>query len=325
MKITCPQCNFTRNVDDKALPPRAVMATCPKCAHRFKFRERPLQIKPPVASSAPQEERAPAPPAVEPPLIPQEEAHSPEFVQAPAELAEEKSEVQADSAPSEMEEDLWENLEALNEDEEDDQDSFEPGVSTLPLWERARSGYPRAFVQTGLDVLSNPRRFFTSMTVNRDIIKPLLFFLIIVEAVALSQSVWQLLGILPAGPLMEDVDQNLRAALVLITYPIQVAAFLFLDAGINHLLLQLFKADTKGFLGTFRAGVYSSVPMLFLMIPYIGWPMAAIGVTVYKFIGLKYIHRASTQQILAVLAMPVLLAMIAAVLIVLLSGGAPLP
>jgi hypothetical protein len=298
------------------------MATCPKCAHRFKFRERPLQIKPPVPSAS-QEEKPVAPSMMEP-SVPREEAQGPELEQADAELAEEESGVQADSAPS-VEEDLWENLEALNEDDGDDEIPFDSGTSTLPLWERARSGYPRAFVRTGLDVLSNPRRFFASMTVNREITKPLLFFLIIAGAVALSRSIWQLLGILPAGPLMENIDRNLRAILELVIYPLQAGTVFFLLTGFCHLLLRLFKGDTKGFPGTVRVAAYCSVPLLLLIIPYIGLPMGLIGFVGYYFIGLKYTHRASTQQILAVLATPVLLAMIAVVLMILVFGSVPLP
>ncbi|NMC48501.1 MAG: hypothetical protein GYA47_03580 [Desulfovibrio sp.] len=39
MRITCPECGFTRNVPDDKVPATSAMATCPKCRHRFRFRE----------------------------------------------------------------------------------------------------------------------------------------------------------------------------------------------------------------------------------------------------------------------------------------------
>ena len=142
------------------------------------------------------------------------------------------------------------------------------------------------------------------MPVGYGMVKPLLFFLIIVQAVALSQSVWQLLGIIPPNALTENLDNTLQAALSLILYPIEVCVFLFLDTAMNHFFLRLFKADTKGFEGTFRAETYSAAPMLLMIVPYIGLPLAMIGVVVYKFLGLRHVHGATNKQVLAVLILP---------------------
>ena len=61
MKITCPACSFTREVDEGKLPPAAAIATCPRCKERFRFRE-------PEDLSHPHDEvRAPStPPEAEP-------------------------------------------------------------------------------------------------------------------------------------------------------------------------------------------------------------------------------------------------------------------
>ncbi len=39
MYITCPNCNFQRSVDKKQIPASATVVTCPKCEHRFKFKD----------------------------------------------------------------------------------------------------------------------------------------------------------------------------------------------------------------------------------------------------------------------------------------------
>ncbi|MBG0790761.1 MAG: zinc-ribbon domain-containing protein [Desulfovibrionaceae bacterium] len=43
MQIVCPECNFSREVDESKIPPRSQVATCPKCQTKFKFRDLPEQ------------------------------------------------------------------------------------------------------------------------------------------------------------------------------------------------------------------------------------------------------------------------------------------
>ncbi|QLA15155.1 hypothetical protein GD605_02875 [Desulfolutivibrio sulfoxidireducens] len=39
MRIICPECGFSRNVPDDKVPASSAVATCPKCRHRFRFRD----------------------------------------------------------------------------------------------------------------------------------------------------------------------------------------------------------------------------------------------------------------------------------------------
>lgn len=296
MKITCPNCGFARDVDEKNLPPKAVMATCPKCKHRFKFRESTpaFLAEEPIAPKETGQEHE-ATPILEP-TPPQ----SPIQEEPPG--------------------DLWSELEALNETTSGESNqAAESQEPALPLWERVDSGYATAFVQTILDMFKNPRHFFSSMPMGHGYIKPLIFFLIIIEAVAISQALWQVLGILPPSFFAESMHQSFQTLIALVLYPLQVIIFLFVDTAICFSFLRLFKADTKGFEGTFRAEVYSSVPMLLMIIPHIGLPLAMIGVTVYKFLGLKHIHGASSKQVISVMILPMLIAMAVAILLILLT------
>ena len=328
MNITCPKCGFGRTVNETNLPPKAVMATCPKCQHRFKFREPsiilPKQATPESDTTDPIPPTAPAAPVA--PVAPVAPALQAEPIQgAPssphAEPLQPAAKAPVESAPP-RDEDLWKELEALNDDDSESSYGRDQGPThtSLPLWERATSGYPRAFAQTFMDVLVNPKNFFAAMPVGHGLVKPLVFFLIIVQAVALSQSIWQLLGIVPPSMLTENLDNSLQAAISLILYPLEVCIFLFLDTAINHFFLRLFKADTKGFEGTFRAEAYSAAPMLLMIIPYIGLPLAMIGATVYKFLGLRHVHGATNKQVLAVLILPMLLAMAVAIILTLVAG-----
>lgn len=319
MNITCPNCGFGRSINEAKLPPKAVMATCPKCQHRFKFRD--LQ-----EATVTQDESQPPAETAQAPVT----QAAPARTQAPAETADVPTpEAQAQSRPTistaqapqpPREDDLWKELEALNDDEYSGHEAEESAQESLPAWERATSDYPRAYARTFIQVLSRPREFFSAMPVGHGFMKPLLFFLLIVQAVALTQSVWQLLGIVPPSLLTEGLGHTAQAALALILYPLEVSLFLFMDTAINHFFLRLFKADTKGFEGTFRAEAYSAAPMLLMIIPYIGIPLAMIGTTVYKFLGLRHVHGASNRQVLAVLILPMLLALVVAIVLTLVTG-----
>jgi predicted Zn finger-like uncharacterized protein len=41
MEILCPECGFSREVNESKIPARSQVATCPKCKAKFKFRELP--------------------------------------------------------------------------------------------------------------------------------------------------------------------------------------------------------------------------------------------------------------------------------------------
>lgn len=49
MKIECPQCRYTSDVDDTKLPDREVLARCPECLHRFPFNK--MAAVPPTRQS----------------------------------------------------------------------------------------------------------------------------------------------------------------------------------------------------------------------------------------------------------------------------------
>jgi predicted Zn finger-like uncharacterized protein len=39
MQLTCPHCGFSREIPEEKIPPKATVATCPKCRQKFTFRQ----------------------------------------------------------------------------------------------------------------------------------------------------------------------------------------------------------------------------------------------------------------------------------------------
>ncbi|WP_272700268.1 YIP1 family protein [Desulfovibrio sp. Fe33] len=66
MQITCPECRFTREVDENRIPARSQVATCPKCQTKFKFRDLPEEeflLEEAEPAARPEPASAPQPPA----------------------------------------------------------------------------------------------------------------------------------------------------------------------------------------------------------------------------------------------------------------------
>ncbi|MGE4423273.1 MAG: YIP1 family protein [Pseudodesulfovibrio sp.] len=64
MQIICPECRFTREVDENKIPARSQVATCPKCQTKFKFRDLPEEdflIEEPETAAAPEPASRPEP------------------------------------------------------------------------------------------------------------------------------------------------------------------------------------------------------------------------------------------------------------------------
>jgi uncharacterized RDD family membrane protein YckC len=54
MQITCPSCNYSRQIDPELLPPDTTRATCPKCGESFALQvaEQSLAVRPEPAADA---------------------------------------------------------------------------------------------------------------------------------------------------------------------------------------------------------------------------------------------------------------------------------
>jgi predicted Zn finger-like uncharacterized protein len=156
MEILCPECQFSREVDETKIPPRSQVATCPKCKTKFKFRELPeeefaLEEQADVPAPEPNHSAsAHAPKNLEPPTPDQVE---PSFPGLPHDGEPEQGETDAYD-PDEIEEQdprdaLWSRLDKMRppaadqskrapeprvepDDESDEEPSY--GANPIPGW-----------------------------------------------------------------------------------------------------------------------------------------------------------------------------------------------
>ena len=298
MQITCPNCQFSKDVPEEKIPPRAEQATCPKRRHKFKFRDLSGSFE---ISEGPEGQN----------MTQHGESNG------------EKQPVYEGEHEEEKKEDIWEKLGSMGEDtEQKDEDKKTPDPETSPdiPWEHLeRYGFFPGLFNTIKKAMFSPTGFFARMKLT-GYVKPLVFYLLLAELQAIANFIWQMAGLMPAitsqGYAIPGVGIiGLGSAIILILYPIFLTVILFMVVGFNHLFLVLVRAGAKGFQGTFRAVTYGSAPMILAIIPFIGPLLGGIWAMVLTVIGYKNIHQTGYARVFIAMLLPIILALVLGIIL----------
>lgn len=330
MRILCPMCGFAREMDETKVPARAQMATCPKCAHKFRFRVvDDLEAgAAPLSAPAPLKQQGDNPVGVtgsfpagqdlsasQPdPMAKQRAAATDAWkrLQNPPPQAPEQGEAaqglpQPQAAPAA---EAWTSP-----------DAPKSTGSSVPFEDLPRHGFFPGLWGTIRQVLTGPAAFFRSMPAVGGMAKPLVFHLLLAEFMILCQYLWGLSGIGAAAQYLgnpELMDMGLGMAqaapvLLFIIYPLLLVLRLMLMTGVIHLLLRLLRSGEAGAEATFRVLCYAASPLVLGLIPGFGPLLGgawSIGLTI---LGLKYVHRTRISAPMFAVLLPILM-MLAAVL-----------
>ncbi|MDQ7832421.1 MAG: YIP1 family protein [Desulfovibrionaceae bacterium] len=179
-------------------------------------------------------------------------------------------------------------------------------------WERPDVyGFFPGLVLTLKSILFQPVEFFESMPPGRGKGKAMVFNLLLSEFLLLVDFLWAILGV--RAKLADTGQTDALAAMagvpgigfliLLVMVPVFMAAGIFLDAGLTHLLLMLLRGNSKKFEETFRVMCYSAAPTVLSAVPVAGQllsPVILIWYMTLQAIGLKKVHGAAYSQALAV-------------------------
>ena len=343
MKIICPDCQFSREVDETRIPARSQVATCPKCQTKFKFRDLPeeettAEDSTTEPTTTETEQELPPTPSEPDPLFPR--------ISAPGEdPKEELWDKLGDMTPNGNNEEEQppadsdqQTVPGLNDEfsqgfpdpmqEETTQEENEENAPMLvppPFEQLDRYGFFHGLFLTIKLVLASPRLFFSVMPVGGGLSKPLTFTILLTMIQGVAQYLWSMIGLsstMGAGgtEAAGTTSGPLTAMLMLLLMPAFIAAGQFVITGIYHLMLMLMRADNQGFEGTFRALAYANAPLIIGIIPMplpemeTAWMFAtAFWGLFLTIIGLKFIHKTSYSRVIPAALVPLLLAMIAAI------------
>jgi len=281
MEITCPKCGFTKNIPDEKIPKRAQIATCPKCSHKFKFRE------------------------LSPDNLELDEAHYD---------TDQHSQENRDiwSSLEELQETSKEKSSTPFEGSSEDK--------SIPWEHLEEKGFFAGFFKTIKLVCLSPKDFFKKMSVKGVYLRPLIFYLLISEFYTAFRMFWQIMGFGLSVKNYQDPYALLglhgfASLLILILYPIFLTIGLAIGTLINHGCLLLVKDGEKGIKGTFKVLCYSSAPIILSIIPYVGGLIGIIWSAVCTFIGFKYVHKTSTTKIIIAMAIPIVVVFLLSLII----------
>jgi len=296
MKIVCPYCHYSKDVDPAKIPVNASRATCPKCRRKFTIN---------VADGVGFDVGSPS--SGDSGLIPdssitdQKAAMVEGADQAQAGLAS-VSRAPSGEAPEEA-------TPVMPPPPPPDET-----YGSIP-WEDRTGGFFGDFFSTVKMVLFSPTSFFDRLPVRAGKKGPLLFGIVCGSLGAYFQIVWWLGFILVGNSFfpseVELLPQNvlvIGAVAYMIVIPLFYLVGLFLWAAIQHLFFLIVRGGGGGFQATLRVLAYAQAAQLFNVVPLIGWPVSFIWGLVIMVLGFTRVHRTGVLRVLTgMFVIPILL------------------
>jgi hypothetical protein len=196
------------------------------------------------------------------------------------------------------------------------------GPEDGPAWERRKElGLVAALTQTWKEVLFNPKLSFPRMKTIGGYASPFLFNLTMLIIYGFFTTIYQLLlsGVFAAvgsahngsgslSALGAGLPPLLNIGAMVVLIPL-LAGFTFVNAGITHLCLSLFKGTSKSYEATYRVICYSSSTWIFALVPCAGGIVSSVWGVVSTIIGLSKVHRTEGWRAAVAVLLPVFVCM----------------
>lgn len=334
MNITCPHCQFSQDVPADRLPAvapgKSILATCPRCASRFRLfphegttqllesetapaAPRPRQETPDYGTDAGRtaEEQAPETRPRSQAAADEEEDPRMTASRAYAREAERGRRLREASRRQEAEAEERANDAAENDEQGPLRNPWEEAPRTV--------GYVEGFYQTVLRIMFGAPRFFAGLRDDAPPLRALLFFLIVGVIGVTAINVW---GSILRDMLASTADPQLQAMAERMPPERSILFFglaqlfvlvmqLYIVSGLMFLSFRLSTCRSATYARVFQIVAYSSAPMLLCVVPVLGnlagliWCLASI------VIGCRAAFRLSwAQTIVGCLPTGLLLAML---------------
>jgi hypothetical protein len=193
-------------------------------------------------------------------------------------------------------------------------------VEDGPAWERRKElGLVRALTQTWKEVLFSPHISFLRMKTSGGYAAPFLFNLTMTVIFTFVATIYQVLlsgGVYAAtagaahngssslNGLSLGLGPFLNVVGMVVLIPLFVG-FTFLNAGITHLCLALFKGTSRNYEATYRVICYSYSTWIFALVPCAGGFVSSVWGLVSTIIGLSKVHRTEGWRATVAVLLPV--------------------
>jgi hypothetical protein len=180
----------------------------------------------------------------------------------------------------------------------------------LPWENRAQLGFLGATMATVKGVLLEPSPAFKQMRRGGGLGEPILFAVILGTLGGLAGILWQAILTIVAPALSGAAGQSLQTALsfviLAVLMPAIVIFYLFVVAGVVHVILLMLDGGRSGFEATFRVISYSYGSTAVLqLVPILGSIAAGVWVLVASIFGLIAAHETTGSKASLAVLLPV--------------------
>lgn len=301
MLIQCPECKFSRTLDESKIPSTAQIATCPRCKARFHFRnldDETVQAR--QANSENQDALFGGP-----------EQFTPTEPEAGHNASQSAHQTPRPSEPyKEGGRDLWDHIASLGEKweqkggvnrGESSADEYSPSgrAGEVPWEHPERFGLAGGFFKTITRVLMRGKLFFSSMPPNAPIGKAVIFYFLLVFIYYLVNFLWaKLFSTLLMNSELTTNFEQLNASIdqfnqtsvwqFFIPIPFNAAFALVILSALFSFLFRVCGVKNVTFRRSIRILCYASSGLVFVIIPGIGVIMSILFVALSTFQGFAH-------------------------------------
>lgn len=178
--------------------------------------------------------------------------------------------------------------------------SGESGRQRVP-WEDPSLGFGEGMWRTWRASLFDPSRFFARIRDEGTVVRPVLYYLLVVVVASFATLIWEAQGLTLAHYAGYVRMGETSAAGPLISFvlsPFVALALLLLLTVVFHAGALMVAPDRRGMAATARVVCYAAGPSALTVVPLLGAPVGAIWGLVLQVIGLREAHRTSTWRAL---------------------------
>jgi hypothetical protein len=199
-------------------------------------------------------------------------------------------------------------------------DRISPGPKETPsestcYWEDMENlGFVKAFFGTIGDVLFHPSHFYSRMPLERGLINPLIFALVMGVLGGMFGLLYQFLMMQFFGSMFgTEAFSEFSMPMMIgwaIGLPIATIIGVFILSGVLHVCLMIVRGNKKGFESTFRVVAYAMSVQVFTIIPFLGGLVAWIWALVLGVIGFRESHGISTGRAALAVFLPLIVILV---------------
>ncbi len=193
-----------------------------------------------------------------------------------------------------------------------------PAFEDGPAWEhRKELGLWKALVETWKEVLLRPGLSFPVMKTSGGFGAPLTFNILMWLVLAVPTFLYSfmtsgLMNMATQGASQDEAASRIAMGLgpvftivaVALMIPIGIAS-VFVNAGLVHLCLSLFKGTSKSYEATYRVVSYCTSSYVIAVVPFVGSTVAGIWSLVSMIIGLSKVHKTEPWRAVVAVLLPV--------------------